>query len=174
MSQAPLDKPAVKLTENMAEDGEVLTHEQLIERLRTGWQLFPNTPGLREAACELMRPVIEGMRGKEIIYRCRVPWLIRIDELTVDDRGFSAVSTPLQEIRDGPFSMPLRSPFEFSAAWIGLHMNGTMVKMNMITDCFYPDQAVVSAIKSAAARGATTKEIQIILNRALDKRYHTD
>jgi hypothetical protein len=131
---------------------EILTHEQLIEKLRTGWQLFPNTPGLKEAACQLIRPVIEGMQDKEIIYRCRVPWLIHIDKLNVDERGFHAVSTPLQEMRDGPFSTTLPTPFDFGARWEMLHMNGSVVQMNMLTDHFYPDQAVVADVKSAAAR----------------------
>lgn len=160
-------------TGGMAEE-ELLTHEQLLEKVRTGWQLFPNTLGLKEAARELIRPIIERMRGNEIIYRCRVPWLIRIDKLEVNDDGFSAVSTPLQEIRDGAFSMELSSPFEFGAGWEWLRMNGSVVRMNMVTDHFHPDQRVVSAVKAAAARKASPKEIAKILNRALDERYHTE
>lgn len=142
---------------------EVLTHDELIERLRTGWQLYPTTPGLKEAARELIRPIIEAMRGREIIYRCRVPWLIRVDELEVDDDGFRAVAQPIREIRDGLFSMQLEAPFDFSAKWTFLHMCGSAVSMSMITDHFFPDPDVVAEVKAAAARNAEPDEIHKIL-----------
>lgn len=144
---------------------EVLTHEQLIERLRTGWQLLPTTPGLKEAARELIRPVIEAMRGREIIYRFRVPWLIRIDELHVDDDGFSAVATPIQEIKDGIFSIKFEKPFTFGGRWDCLHMSGSAVCMNMISDHFFSDPNVVAEVKAAAARNAQPHEIHEILTR---------
>ena len=132
-------------------DDEHLTHEELKERLRTGWQLLPDTPGLLEAARELMQPIIEGMRDKEIIYRCRVPWL--------DDEGFAALSTPLLEVPDGMFSMEMPQPFEFGAAWEWMHMNGSAVQANMVTDHFFPAQDVVAQVKAAVARSAKSKEI---------------
>ena len=149
---------------------EVFTHEQLIERLRTGWQLFPSTPGLREAARELIRPIIEAMRGREIIYRCRVPWLVRVDELEVDDEGFRAVATPIKEIRDSFMSLEYKEPFTFGARWIGLHLSGSAVSMNMITDHFFPDPGVVAEVKGAAARNANPSEISEILARTAFKK----
>ena len=67
---------------------EHVTHEQLIGRIRSGEMMDHSTLGLREAARELIRPLVEGMKGKEIIYRCRVPWLMRVERLNVDDNGF--------------------------------------------------------------------------------------
>ncbi len=145
---------------------EILTHDELMERLRNGWQLYPTTPGLKEAARELIRPVIEDMSGREIIYRCRVPWLIRIDELKVDDDGFNAVANPIEEIPDGIFSMSLPSPFDFGARWAFLKMIGSAVSMNMITDHFFPDPTLIAEVKAAAARKAVPNEIAAILSRA--------
>lgn len=133
---------------------ELLTYEQVKERLRTGWALDFNTPRLEEAARELMRPIIEGMRGQEIIYKCRFDWLVRITSLEVDDHGFRATATPAQEPRDSLLSDFLDKPFQFGAKWHAMHMMGSAIGMAMIPDRFWPDPAVVSAMKAAAARAA--------------------
>ena len=52
---------------------ESLSHHEFKERLRTGQAAGLNNPGREEAARELFRPIIEQMRGREIIYRCRFP-----------------------------------------------------------------------------------------------------
>ena len=133
---------------------EPLTHEQIKERLRTGWTLDFNTPGLEEAARELIRPFIEQMRGREIIYRCRFPWLLRVTSLEVDDRGFRAVGTPAQEPPDDLLSEHLDKPFQFGARWYAMNMKGSSVGMAMVPDRFWPEPAVVAAMKAAAARAA--------------------
>ena len=154
----------------MAEKTEELSHEELMWRIRRGWQLFPNTPGLEDAAREVIRPLVEAMRGREIIYRCRVPWLMRIDELSTDDSRFDAVAMPLKEIRDGDQSTEYPRPFRFGARWVALKMIGSAISMNMLTDHFYTDPDVVDAIKRAAERNSSPSEISKILNEASENR----
>jgi hypothetical protein len=144
----------------------------LAEGLRTGRSFHPFTPGLKEAARELIRPFIERMDGQEIIYRCRAPWLLRITSLQVDDEGFSAVGTPAQEPPDDLLSSMLEKPLKFGARWVALTMCGSSISIDMIPDCFFPDPAVVSAVKAAAARGAaagTTYEAQRSAGREINE-----
>ena len=58
--------------------------EEITQGLRTGYCFDPRTPGLKEAARALLRPIIERMDGQEIIYVCRVPRLMRVDYLEVN------------------------------------------------------------------------------------------
>ena len=153
---------------------------ELAEGLRTGRSFHPFTPGLKEAARELIRPFIERMDGQEIIYRCRAPWLLRVTSLQVDDEGFSAVGTPAQEPPDELLSSMLEKPLKFGARWIALTMCGSSISIDMIPDCFFPEPAVVAAVKAAAARGAAagptwpeqrqaSREIDAILEQASTK-----
>jgi hypothetical protein len=48
-------------------------------------------------------------------------------------------------------------------------MSGSAISMNMLTDHFYPDPAVVAEVKAAVARNALG-EISAILERASSKR----
>jgi hypothetical protein len=148
---------------------ETLSFEELKKRVRTGWQLTPTTPRLCEAAREVIRPSIERMRGEEIIYRCRVPWLMRIISLRVDDQGFRAVAEPVREIRDSSFSVNYENPFKFFAKWEFLHMCGSAICMAMITDHFYMDPAVVAEVKAAGNRNAPPSEIAEILSKASNR-----
>jgi hypothetical protein len=168
---------------------EKLSHEEIKQRLRTGWNLDPLTPGLKEAARELIRPVVEKIDGQEIIYVCRVPKLMRVNYLETDDEGFRAVATPVHDLGDRiltiaqsaarqkavkaglpPPKCPLdTTPFQFGARWDFLHMSGSAISMNMLTDHFYPDPAVVAEVKAAVARNALG-EISAILERASSKR----
>lgn len=133
---------------------EHLTHEEIKEHLRTGRTLHPLTPGLEEAARELIRPFIEAMRGQKIIYRCRFPWLLRVTSLEVDERGFKAIGTPAQDPPDDLLSQFLTKPLSFGARWIGLSTSGSSISIDMIPDRFWPDPVVVEAVKAAAARAA--------------------
>lgn len=144
---------------------ENLSIEALRERVRTGWMLLPTTPGLREAARDVIRPLVEGMRGQEIIYRCRVPWLMRVTALAVDDKGFRAEAKPIREIRDSIFSMTYRDRCDFAASWEGLYLAGSAICMVMITDHFFTDPALVAEVKAAADRGARPAEIAALLGR---------
>lgn len=144
---------------------ENLSPTQLREKVRTGWSLLPTTPGLREAARDVIRPLVEGMCGREIIYRCRVPWLVRVTALRVDDEGFQAVAEPIREIRDGMFSDALTAPFEFGGAWEMLHLSGDAIAGGMITDHFFTDPALVAEVKALAERNAPRAEIRAALNR---------
>ena len=169
---------------------EKLSHEEIKQRLRTGWNLDPLTPGLKEAARELIRPVVEKIDGQEIIYVCRVPRLVRVKYLETDDAGFRAVATPVHDLGFKPFNeiftrhhaakaglppppeLPLdTTPLEFRARWDFLHLIGSAIKMNMITDCFYPDPAVVAEVKAAVARNAFG-EVSAILGRASGNSSH--
>lgn len=156
------------------------TPAELTEGLRTGRSFHPFTPGLKEAARELIRPFIERMDGQEIIYRCRSPWLLRVTSIEIDDEGFSAVGTPAQAPPDDLLSARLEKPFSFGARWTMVTMCGSSISIEMIPDCFFPDPAVVAAVKAAAARGAEAdapretqrdawREIDAILARAAAK-----
>lgn len=123
----------------------------------------PRTPGLKEAARDLFRPLIEPMRNQEIIHRYRVPWLVRIDELEVNDDSFQAFAVPVMEIRDSMSGMD-QAPFWFGAPWEALRMIGSCIQMNMVTDHFLTDPAIVAKIKTAALRGALPSEIAELLH----------
>lgn len=149
---------------------EPLAHEVLKERIRAGWCFDPSTPGLQKAAFEVMAPLVEAMRGREIIYRCRVPWLMRIKEVEVDENRFRATGIPVREIPESdfpyPFASPLKTgvPLRFGAQWSGLHfVYGSAFGMTMLPDHFYTDSAIVDAIKAALDRNAPPEEIVRIL-----------
>lgn len=145
---------------------------ELAEGLRAGRSFHPFTPGLKEVARELIRPFIERMEGREIIYRCRAPWLLRVTSLQVDDEGFSAVGTPAQEPPDDLLSWMLDKPLKFSARWVALTMCGSSISIEMIPDRFFPDPAVVAAVKATAAHGAaagTTYDAQRDAGREIDE-----
>ena len=127
-----------------------------------------HTLGLQEAAREVFHPLIEPMKGKEIIYRCRSPWIVRVDRLRVGDRGFYAKGTPIQQVRDNLLTMDLNNPMRFSSTWEGLRLLGKAISLFMLTDYFYTDEAVVAEVKAAASRKAAPKEIAQILRRAMD------
>ncbi|MGB7747136.1 MAG: hypothetical protein WBN75_07605 [Verrucomicrobiia bacterium] len=175
---------------------EKLTIEEIKQRLRTGCTFYPTQPGLQQAARELIRPIVEKMDGQEIIYVCRVAKLMRVKYLETDDVKFRAVAIPVHGLGDriltiaecaalekslkkihtkeewqaAKNALPLdTTPFQFGARWDFLRLIGTAIKMNMITDSFYPDPAVVAEVKAAVARNALG-EISAILDRASSKR----
>jgi hypothetical protein len=178
---------------------EKLTIEEIKQRLRTGYTFYPTQPGLQQAARELIRPIVEKMDGQEIIYVCRDAWLMRVDYLEVDDNGFRAVATRLQEIEhpiqaamtargkrlqaeaarksgvpmetgdDGPPPW-ISEPFEFRAQWRSLRLGRYSIGYAMLCDHFYFDPALVAEVKAALARHASSPEIFAILDRASSKR----
>jgi len=146
------------------------SHEELKEKVRTGWQLTP-TPELEAAAREVIRPLIETMKGRKIIYRCRVSYLMRVDELTVNDTEFRAVATVLHQYPDpemDQFAPDFATPFEFHGCWSMLHLCGKAIKMAMITDHFIADEEVVGAVVTAAGAGESPEAIYRIIRRACD------
>lgn len=151
--------------------------EEINHGLRTGYSFDPTTPGLQKAARELLRPIIERMDGQEIIYVCRIPRLMRVDYLEVNDDGFRAVGTPIHELGNQIMSMenqarvwknkPLDpTPVDFSARWVFLRISGAAICMNMLTDHFYTDPALVAEVKAAATRHADPADIRAILDRS--------
>ena len=141
---------------------ELPSPEEIKKGLRTGYCFDPRTPGLQEAARELLRPIIENMRGREIVYVTRFPLLARIDHLEIDDDGFQATGTPIHALDDRPREL---KPLNFGAQWRALRLRGSAVRMNMIADYFIPASEVVAEVKVAVARKAT-REIPGILERA--------
>jgi hypothetical protein len=150
--------------------------EEIDHGLRTGYSFDPATPGLQKAARDLLCPIIERMDGQEIIYVCRVPRLVRVDYLEVNDDGFRAVATPIHELGSQIMTMenqvrdwknkPLdATPLDFSALWVFLRMSGSAICMSMITDHFYTNPALVALVKAAAAKHARQADIRAILDR---------
>jgi hypothetical protein len=146
------------------------TLEEIKQALRDGYCFCPTMPGLQEAARDLIRPIIESMRGREIIYVCRFYWMMRVDSLKVDDDGFRAHGTPTHDLdnRFPPWDDQPREPepLNFSAPWRFLRMCGSAIHTNMVTDHFFTDQSVVAEVKAAVVRGET-REIPAILDRAM-------
>ncbi|MEO6740988.1 MAG: hypothetical protein ABIP20_12100 [Chthoniobacteraceae bacterium] len=139
---------------------EQYSHEELKRVVCSGHRLHPDTPGLEEAAREMIGPLIEGMKGQKIIYHYRIAVLMRVDELTVDDHGFRAVPTilhryPFPEMeRLAPETARLfESPFDFFARWTSLRLCGKAICMAMTADSFIVDQAVIAEVEAAATRG---------------------
>ncbi|MBE0542276.1 MAG: hypothetical protein IH623_12895 [Verrucomicrobia bacterium] len=175
------------------ERDEKLTVEEIKERLRSGYQFYPTQPGLKEAARELIRPLVESLEGREIVYECRGLKLMRVDQLKTDANGFRARAITLHDLgcRIPTFAErvvlektfngrrptkeewraavntlpPDPKPLDFGADWGWLRLRGSAISMNMITDCFYPDPAVVAAVKAAVAQG-NIGEVSAILRRA--------
>ena len=142
--------------------------DEIRQGLRTGYCFDPATPGFQEAARDLLRPIIQRMDGQEIVYVCRFYWLMRIDNLEVDDEGFRAHGTPTHHLdnRFPPWDDQPREPepLDFGAKWRSLRMLGSAICMNTLSDHFFPDPVVVAEVNAAVARSAT-KEIPAILQR---------
>jgi hypothetical protein len=160
---------------------ESYTHEELKEKVRTGWQLYPDTPGLKEAAREVILPLIAGMKGQKIIYECRVSWVMRVDELTIDEKGFRAAATRLCRYQHPYADMEAmaliceereaavgRKTLEFWGSWSMFHLCGIGIKGAMSPDIFSADQRFVEEVESAAAAGASSEEIYKLINAAWD------
>jgi hypothetical protein len=94
----------------------------------------------------------------------------RLDYLETDDEGFRAVATPLQEIRDGFMSWSLDQPLDFGMFWRDLRLCGKAICMNMLTDHFFTDPALVVEVKAAAQRRASPAEIRAILDPSSSER----
>jgi len=172
-------------TDMSEERHEKLSIEEIKERLRTGYVFYPTQPGLQQAARELIRPLVEPMKGREIVYVCRVPRLLRVEELKVDDDGFQAVGVHVHDLgcksmeelyrefvdarageRVEPSVQPKNPPpLDFGASWQHLRLSGSAICMNMLTDHFFTDPDLVAEVKAAAARHAAQGEILAILNR---------
>ncbi len=145
------------------------SHEELKEKVRTGWVLSPDTPGLMNAARAVLRPLIERIRGQKIIYRYRVAFLMRVDELTVDEGKFRAEATVLHEYPDPEmeqFSPGFTTPFNFHASWSMMRLSGNAIALAMCADCFIVDQDVIAAVEAAATRGETPEAVNRIVSRA--------
>jgi hypothetical protein len=153
--------------ENQPSDDEIADPAIVRARLLSGWQQAPSTPGLKEIAREILRPRIEAMRGREILYKCRVPWLVRIGRLEVDDEGFRARALPIREVRDGSWHMEMNKPFSFGARWAGFRVLGRAIGIAMLTDHFFPDPEFVARVKRAAEAGAPPAEIAALLRGAM-------
>jgi hypothetical protein len=143
-----------------------LSPDEIRQRLSTGWSLDTTMPGFAAVARDLFRPLVKPMAGREIIYTCRRSWLLRITSLKVHGHGFSAIGELADRVPGDYFDWTLNEPFDFAARWRYLTMKGARISMLMLTDCFYPDPAVVAEVKAAAVRGADPREIGGILARA--------
>ena len=134
--------------------------EELKEKVRTGWQLWPDTPGLAEAARQVIRPLVQDILNRQIIYNCRVSWLAHVDELEVTDTGFSARTTLLHQYHQP--HMPLldfSKPFEFSGTWAYMHLCGKWISKAMVTDCFITDAAFIAEVEAKRSSGASAAEL---------------
>ena len=141
----------------------------LAKGLRRGARHEPLTPGLLEAARAVFMPMVEGIRGREIIFHSRVSFLLRVDALSVDDRGFRATARVLKHYVDemaSPFAPELNIPFRFQAAWPFLTMKGKAIQMALITDRFVADPKVLAEVEAAEAAGAGWAAVAQIIRGA--------
>ena len=151
--------------------------EEIVAGLRRGYCFDPRTPGLLKAARQLIRPLVAGMDGKEIVYVCRFPRLMRVNYLEVDDQGFRAVATPTHELGALVPSMennqrswnlkPLDpQPLDIGAHWSGLRLMGKAICVNLLTDHFYVNPALVAEVKALSTGKPAAAEIRERLERA--------
>jgi hypothetical protein len=152
---------------------EILSHEDLKKKLSNGYMFSPDTPGLQEAARDVLRPIIEKMDGQEIVYETCTVRLVHVSFLEVNDEKFRAVATHVRWVKWGIWHEPggnppePEKPFEFWGHWLFFHITRSGgIKGYMSGEVFYPDPALVGLIKAAADRGAQPKEIAALLRPA--------
>lgn len=170
--ETPLDR-GHRMTPRESDQTPVpaLSHDELVEAIRRGDMLDLATPGLREAARALIGPMVAGTRGRMIIYRCRGSFLMRVDELTMDDARFDAscsmlAQLPDSELGDDPRNVP--RPFRFGSMWEGLRLSGKAIKTNMLPDAFVVDQKLVAELTEAISRKAEPEKLRRVLRAAWD------
>lgn len=150
----------------MNKEHKHLSHVQLTERIRKGAMFPPDTPGLLEAAREVLRPMVEKLEGQEILYHCRVLTLMRVVYVEVTQARFRVVATPIKYINAGlmyaPGAEPTQ-PLDFGGAWSMWYSFKSGIKAMMVPDIFYPDPTFVATVKAAAERGASPEEILALL-----------
>jgi len=124
----------------------------------------PWTPGLLEAAREVLRPMIENLEGREILYDCHVLCLARVESVEMDDSAFRIVATRIKYIDTGrglmyaPGCEPTQ-PLDFGGGWSLWYLYQSGIHAQMVCDIFFSDQTFVTAVKAALERGAEPKEI---------------
>jgi hypothetical protein len=151
-------------------DQGIFTHEELKRRVIEGFNDFPTTPGLAEAAMEVIAPHLTGIVGKDIVYSCRWPYILRVQELDMNEEGFRALATLERVIPLDDRNLGLRSPFRFGAVWGGLNMCGAAVSMKMLVDFFITDPLIVEKVKEAADDPDSASKVRRILMEAMERK----
>ena len=124
----------------------------------------PEQPGLLEAAREVLRPMIENLKGREILYDDHVLELARVKSVKVNDAGFRIVATRIKYIDTGrglmfaPGHGPA-GPLEIGGSWMFWYLRRSGIKVQMSCTIFFPEQTLVAAVKAALDRGAAPREI---------------
>ena len=141
-----------------------LSHEELTAHIRKGAMYPPWTPGLLKATREVLRPMIENLKGREILYDNHVLELARVENVEVTDEGFRIVATRIKYIDTGrglmfaPGHEPT-GPLEIGGSWDFWYLSRPGIKVQMSCTIFFPDPVLVAAVKAALERGAAPREI---------------
>jgi len=141
-----------------------LSHAELVNSIRKGAMYPPWQPGLLEAAREVLRPMIEDLEGREILYDHHVLELARVKSVKVDDGEFRIVATRIKFINTqrglmyAPGHEPT-GPLEIGGSWKFWYLRRSGIKVQMSCTIFFPDPVLVAAVKAALDRGAAPREI---------------
>jgi len=141
-----------------------LSHSKLVNSIRKGAMYHPAQPGLLEAAREVLLPMIENLKGREILFDEHVLELARVEYVEVTDEGFHIVATRIKYIDTGrglmfaPGHEPT-GPLEIGGSWEFWYLCRPGIKVQMACTIFFPDPTLVAAVKAALERGAAPREI---------------
>jgi len=153
-----MNKPSEKIR------NQELSHEQLTAHIRTGAMYPPWTPGLQEAAREVLRPMIKNLKGREILFDHHVLELARVENVELTEEEFHIVATRVKYIDTNrglmfaPGHEPT-GPLDIGGSWKFWYLRRLGIKVQMACDIFFPDPTLVAAVKSALERGAAPNEI---------------
>ena len=145
-----------------------LSHEELTEHIRKGAMFPPSTPGLMEAAREVLRPMIEHLEGREILCDNHVLELARVEYVEVNEEEFRIVATHIKYIdtNRGLMFAPGYEPMglrDFGGCWKFWYLRRAGIKPMMSGSIVFLDPTFVAAVKTAVDRGATPDEIFAIV-----------
>ena len=124
----------------------------------------PSQPGLLEAAREVLRPMIESLEGREILFDDHVLELARVKFVKVDEEGFRIVATRIKFIDTNrglmfaPGHEPT-GPLVISGNWSYWYLYRSGIKPMMSACIVFLDLKLVAAVKTALERGAAPREI---------------
>jgi hypothetical protein len=131
----------------------VYSRNELAEMVRSGWQVAPYTPGLTEVAREILRPMVEGLTGEEVIYHCRAAFLLGVEKVMCDDEGFWMQTAMIKQY-------PPPEPHFWSRAyrlnhpvvgghWATHRLYGKAIKPALVDEWLIVDREVIAAVKAA-------------------------
>ena len=122
----------------------------------------PAQSGLLEAVREVLLPMIENLKGREILFDDHTLCLARVEYVEVTETGFRIVATRIKYIDTGrglmfaPGHEPT-GPLEIGGSWDFWYLSRPGIKVQMSCTIFFPDPSVSSSSKGSTRTGCGTK-----------------